>query len=167
MRHFTHPLEWLKGGKFEPPLAATRVRKVGPVNWRGAVRDFRGGNGGIMARQHRARRRPSSRTPIKAIFYARFPRSRWPGDGAPKKGNVEPSLAAISVRTEGPVNWRWAIRDFRIAMLESRSVAAAPGDPCPRRPSFPDTNCGGEPPISCAISTKPLARRRGSKKGKS
>ena len=86
-----------KMGKIEPPISAIRVRKPGPVNWHGAVRDFRGDNGGIMVNQRRARR-PSFRALIKAIFPARFPRSRWPGDVAPKKGKIEPSLAAIIAR---------------------------------------------------------------------
>ena len=93
----------------------------------------------------RRARRPSLRPIVESILLTRFPRSRIPIDRAPKKGGeIEPFLSEISFRKEGPVNWRWAIRDFRIALLESRLFATAPGGPGPSRPSFPDTNCGDE-----------------------
>ena len=41
LRNFTHPTGWAKWGEIEPPIAAIRARKLGPVNWHGEVRDFR------------------------------------------------------------------------------------------------------------------------------
>ena len=66
--------------------------------------------------------------------------------GRLKKGKMDPASSAISVRKEGPVNWRSAIRDFLITLSGSRSVATAPDDPGPRRPSYPGAYCGAEPP---------------------
>ena len=72
-------------------------------------------DGGIMANRHRAIR-PSSR-PIIAdgnpLFLAPFPRSRWPGDGVPKKGGNRPILIRDYGRKEGPVNCRGVARDVR------------------------------------------------------
>ena len=117
-----------------------------------------------MANQHRARR-PFLRSLTRAIFLTRFPRRRTPRVGAPEKGKTDPSLDSISFRKEAPVNWRCAIRDFLIAMSESWPFAAAPDDPGPRRPSWVGANCGVGTAISCAISSRPMARRRGAKKG--
>ena len=80
---------------------------------------------------------------IDAIFGTRLPRSRWPGDGAPKKGEIGPSLAAISVRIEGPVNWRRA--------------PAMPGPPCGNHgPSPPRraTQVPADPLLRAIISAK-------------
>ena len=46
-----------------------------------------------------------------------------------EKGGIEPCLASITARQEGPVNWRGAARDFWGALAESRPIAAAPDDP--------------------------------------
>ena len=76
--------------------------------------------------------RPAFRALIRRYFLRDFHEAGAPATGRLKKGNTEPSLAAISARKEGPVNRRCAIRDFRINISESRPVAAAPDDPLPR-----------------------------------
>ena len=63
------------------------------------------------------------------------------------------SPAAISVRKEGPVNWRWAIGDFRIAMLELWILANAPEGQGPRRRSLRPINAG-ETPLLVAPSPR-------------
>ena len=81
-----------------------------------------------------------------------------------KKREIDPPISASSVRKGGPVNWRWAIRDFRSALVELWIVATAPDGPVPPPTRSRVAKCGGESPIDRAISTKPLARRLGAYK---
>ena len=87
------PKRWLFGGvrimgRQGNPATAPELPVSQEIPLCLACRRMIGLDGGIMANRDRAIR-PSFRTLIAdgdPLFLATFPRSRWPGDGVPKKG---------------------------------------------------------------------------------
>ena len=124
------------------------------IHRRLGCRRMMGRDGGIMLSRHRAIR-PSPRALIadgRPLFLATFQRSRWPGDGVPKKVDIDPSLSPIRERKGGSVNWRGADRDIRVyrigGIMDNRHRAG--------RPSFRDLLEAEGPQFPA-----PLPRRRG------
>ena len=148
MRHFyeaTGParraLGHLKRGEIEPPPSAIRVRKEGPR--------FPGDPGGIAARRTALFSDPNQgKGP--PYFLRHFHEADGPAlraMGCLKKGGIAPPASAIRARKEGPVNWSGQARDLRRPPHRKTTL-------------FSDPNRGDGPPISCALSTKQMARRR-------